>query len=815
MQNFTLFRIRVLVFALLLLPGFSFSQFQIKGKVFDDMNNEPLIAAIVAVLDGGQAISGSITGENGEFTLTAEIRDGLILRVTYAGYEDYEMKLNPGQPELNLDIRMNPAFMEAVVITAGRHEQKLEDVSISMEIIKPKSIDVQATNDIQDVLQQAPGVDLIDDQPSIRGSSGFAFGVGSRVMVMLDGLPLLSADAAFVQFDVIPTDNIAQVEIMKGASSVLYGSSALGGVINVITADAPKEPMTSIRAKQTLYDHSPYDSADWWWPHRPFTSSINVFHTRRIGNHDFTALVDLIKESGFRKNTDAEKGRVQLFTKFRPKGMPGLNFGANLTYRGDSSSNFLYWDSYQVGEQLNTVGDSSFMGGPFAGDSTLRRQYLSRTALDPFFKYTTAKGNTHNFRSRIFRTVNTNDTQQGSKNLLVYNDYQHSMRIWKDKVNWVVGGTFTFARSFSDSLYGGGECINGDSVVLDTSGKLFHYSINSAVYTQLDGKLTARLNVMIGARFDYFLIDGNEKEMSPIFRVGMNYNTWPGGNVRASFGQAFRSPSIAERFTTTTGGSLFVTANPCLEVEKGYSAEVAFRQGFKFGTIDRGGMGFADIAAFIMDYNNMIEFGAIGATGASIFDPGVPIFSTLNVADAQISGLEFTALWSSNLGDFRADLSGGFTYMEPRNLNPVPDSLQMDIRSGEDILGQMASWLGFLGDSNRIEDNPAFLKYRNRTMARASLTLGYGKFDLTANVQFKSEVKHIDEFLFIAIQGALEYANENGMSTTLLNLIAAYDIRENLKLSFHVNNLTNARWVMLPGIVGEQRRFTAQVKYVF
>lgn len=813
----------------LALPLFCLSQSTITGTV-STSTGDTLIGATVMVKSDTNIVNGAFTNESGQYSISiAEVKEGMKLVVSYVEYETFEQKLDASQKSQTIDVVLKPSIREAVVITAGRHEQKLADLTISMEVIKPKAIDIQATNEIQDVLQQAPGVDIIDDQPNIRGSSGFAFGLGSRVMVMMDGLPLLSADAAFAQFDVIPTDNVAQVEIMKGASSVLYGSSALGGVINVIMADAPKEPMTSVRAKHTIYDNTPYEGADWWWDHRPFKSSINIFHSRKVGNHDITGLIDLIKDTGFRKNTDSEEGRVQLFTKFRPKGISGLNFGANFTYRGDSSSNFLYWDSYPAGITPNSIGDSVFAGGPFTGDSTLRRQYLSRIAFDPYIKYTTPKGNTHHLRSRVLRTVNTNDTQQGARNLLWYNDYQHSMRIVQDKFNWVVGATFTYARSFSDSLFGGGQCLDNGSVEFDTNDVLRHFSYNGAAYTQIDGKILPWLNATLGGRFDFFLIDGVTFESSPVFRAGLNANSWPGGNFRASFGQAFRSPSIAERFTTTTGGGLVVTANPCLETEKGYSAEIGFRQGYKFGTRDRGAIGFIDVAGFMMDYDNMIEFGVNGVTTSEITDPGFgPLFSAINVADARITGIEFTALTSATLGDFRIDLTGGITYIQPRNLNPAPADSALDILN-QDQSEWFDEFLAWVGDSLtffgvlavppgvRYYDNPEFLKYRSRTMGRLSLTLGYKRLNLTANYQYKSRILAIDQFLYSpqAILGAKDYVLENGTETSLLNTIVAYDIIDGLKLSFHVNNVFNRRWVVLPGIVGQQRRYTFQVKYVF
>ena len=70
----------------------------------------------------------------------------------------------------------------------------------------------------------------------ILGVEGWSFGAGTRVLVLVDDMPLISGDAGQVQWKLIATENINQVEVIKGASSALYGSSALNGVINIRTA---------------------------------------------------------------------------------------------------------------------------------------------------------------------------------------------------------------------------------------------------------------------------------------------------------------------------------------------------------------------------------------------------------------------------------------------------------------------------------------------------------------------------------------------------------------------------------------------------
>ena len=117
--------------------------------------------------------------------------------------------------------------LDDVVISASKYEQKLGDVPVSMAVIKPALIENKATRDAQAIVEQVPGVQINENQVSIRGGSGWSYGAGSRVMVMVDGMPMLAGDANDIKWSAIPLENISQIEILKGASSVLYGLSLI------------------------------------------------------------------------------------------------------------------------------------------------------------------------------------------------------------------------------------------------------------------------------------------------------------------------------------------------------------------------------------------------------------------------------------------------------------------------------------------------------------------------------------------------------------------------------------------------------------
>ena len=122
-----------------------------------------------------------------------------------------------------------------------------------MAVLKPREIELQNTVSLDEILDKTSGFDILDGQPSIRGGSGFSYGAGSRVLVMLNGLPLIAGDAGDVKWDYLPLETLSQVEIIKGASSVLYGSSALNGVVNLRTLEPGLNPVTQARIFTGLY----------------------------------------------------------------------------------------------------------------------------------------------------------------------------------------------------------------------------------------------------------------------------------------------------------------------------------------------------------------------------------------------------------------------------------------------------------------------------------------------------------------------------------------------------------------------------------
>ena len=234
----------------------------ISGKIVDANDKSPLIG--VNILFGDN--QGSTSNIDGDYNISLPSGKHYI-SFQYLGYQNYNLEINIEPDQIhNQDIYLKSASQELdlVVVSAGKFEQKLEEVTVSMDVIKPTLIENKNTTDLEILMNQSPGVQVIDGQANIRGGSGWSYNTGSRVLVMIDDMPILSGDRGTVQWNMIPMENISQIEVIKGASSVLFGSSAMNGVINVRTSYPKGKPETKISLFSGQYDTPAREGLNWW-----------------------------------------------------------------------------------------------------------------------------------------------------------------------------------------------------------------------------------------------------------------------------------------------------------------------------------------------------------------------------------------------------------------------------------------------------------------------------------------------------------------------------------------------------------------------
>ncbi len=772
----------ILVFFLGLVNGLIAQETLFKGRVTDSISGEPIPGAAIKIKNGPGKVS-DING-NFEFSVPNGTRE---YSVSFVGYKTFSGSINFSGETLEMTFRMKESATElgVVVVSAGKFEQKLEEVTVSMEVLKPDLIENKNTNNLEHIMDQIPGVSMLEGQVNIRGGSGFSYGAGSRVILLVDDLPMLSADAGDVKWNFLPVENIAQVEVIKGASSALFGSSALNGVVNLRTAYPTEVPKTTVNISSGMYDDPRRKELQWWGTNNPTFSTANFFHSRQVGRLDLVLGSQLFSDEGYRELEKEQRFRFNTNLRYRFKKVPGLNAGVNFNVMRTTGGLMILWAG----------ADSAYK--PQGGDIQLYNN--TRFSADPFVTYFHEKKGKHSFRSRIFETDNRNSTDQSSLGRLIYGEYQFQTPEKNGRI-FTTGISGNCSEVISDSLYG------------------YHTSSNLAVYFQADKKYK-RWNFSFGIRGEYFKVDtaqtrfdinpGKDTLMLPVYpvaRAGVNYEAAQATFLRASFGQGYRFPSIAEKFIKTTVGGLVIYPNPELQPETGWSAEIGVRQGYHI----KKWKGYADLALFWTEYRNMMEFNLgyhfpPGTTQPTLVDYFTYFGAkSVNVGQTRIQGAELSLGGSGSLGKKSTlNILGGYTYIKPVNLNF--DSTYRTSFSDSSI---------------------NILKYRYEHMAKLDIQYDWKKLSVGISLRYNSFIRNIDrafvEPLFSDIlptwnsglyilPGLKEYREKNNKGELIVDHRISWELTKNARINFVTNNLFNVEYMGRPGDMQPPRNYSLQV----
>ena len=743
------------------------SKIKISGSVIDSLSSELLYGVNLLVDDS----IGVVTDLDGNFSLSVP-SNSKKLRVSYVGYGTKIILLEEGtSQQLNIVLKESLNELDVVVVSASRFKQKLEEVTVSVDVINARIIESKNCVTLTDVLKNAPGVQITDGQLNIRSGSGWSYGAGSRVLVMIDGMPLLSADQGEVLFNMVPLENVEQVEIIKGASSALYGSSALNGIVNVRSKMPGAKPETHISYFHGFWDAPKNPNIKWWGDSTRWKKGLNFTHLRKIGKLDLSISGSHFNDMGFVKEGVNEQTRFAINTRYN---FNKITLGLNANYMYRSNGQFVMWSS------------DSTAYTPLEGTTLVN--FGSRFYIDPsivfFGEYTK-----HTLRSRILSRNVYYDYEDSTliKSLLTYNEYQHQ---FKKNNTSISSGLVATTFSGETGSYG---------------GKL--EGVNYSIYSQLDQKL-GDFNISGGARYEIYDLD-TIRISRPVFRGGLNYELFEGLNFRTSFGQGFRFPTITEMFMQGDIGPINLYRNPNLQPESGWTSELGVKKAFTFSKWK----GYVDLVGFIMEYNNMMEF-TFGAWGDPATNQlGGLGFRSINVGKTRISGFEFTFNGEGSINE-----NWGFGVLSGFNLsNPVsvyPDSVFVYDRNN----------MGYTFNNTSSDTNGYFLKYRSRVSARMDVEFSYKKrISIGVSYQFNSKMNNVDGVFTSAVFNS-PIGYDLGINNSMEKYNRGYhliDFRVRVKLlksttlALMAENLFNEEYLIRPANFGSPRTFMAQLKVDF
>lgn len=587
----------------------------IRGVITDTLDN-PLQYVNVALI--GTAY-GDASDSEGKYEISNLTAGTYHIRFSAIGYINYDMRnlaISDNSRIINVVLKEEILESEEIVVTSGKYEQKKSELPVSAGLIKGSEFHKRNFSDMEDALRYVPGINMVDDQISIRGSSGYSRGTGSRVVLALDGLPFYTGDTGETIWEAIPVTELKRVEIIKGAASSLYGSSAIGGVINAISRNTSTSPRTTINGFSGYYDKPYYSEWDWSGKLRPF-NGLTVAHSNTFGRFGFNISLSRLESLSYKKNDYSRKYVGFLKSVYAFTSASSVTFIANtLNKQADS---FIYWkDSHNT-----LVPPDNNLGEKVDTD-----RYLFGLI------YKSVIG------TKVFFNINAS----------------YYLNDWKDN--------YTPMNKATSKLFRGEIQVNtslSQSMMLVTGLEGYNTNVSSTLfgnpgsqsygaYSLLDISFSFPLIISAGLRFDYSKLDSLKGSNAVSPKLGLNYKLSEKLIFRSSLGRGFRAPTLSEAFTNTSAGGIRIKPNPDLKPE----SNLTFEAGVNYEIIRQLNI---DFAVFQNEYYDMIEPG---------FDPTDNNVRFNNVLRARIQGFEAAAL--VRIIPDEMDINFGYTYLWARDL---------------------------------------------------------------------------------------------------------------------------------------------------
>ena len=610
---------------LLFLVAWAQAQGLITGRIVDHDSKEPLPGANIQVLS---TLRGGISDADGRFSIGSLSEGVYSLRFSMIGY--HTLVLNRITVEatkatpLNVALKPTAIEMDPMVVSAGKTKQSLDQTPVSLSVVTSMEIKQRNPTNIIEALETAPGVHFIGNQINIRGSTGYTFGAGNKVLLLLDGVPVYASDSGEFNWDMLPPLDIEQIEVLKGAGSTLWGASALGGVVNVLTKDPSPQAKVLYAFSVGKYDKPYYEEWQWTDPNRLHFTREDVSYSRRYRRLGLRLSAGRLMTTGYTQLGDAQK--YNLTGKFDYQFAKGIKWTGYAAYSLIGRGFFVQWkgpnDPYEVDpanlnnhaevHQLNTY-------------SKLVIPFSSRFSV--------------NARASFVRTLMGNQFGEGSGFNPAFGQGAEVQADWIPHSGHIITGGVQYQHDAGSTKYFGE-----------------HKGFFIGPYLQNEWKMRENLRMTTGFRYDRYQLIGGVKEdlFSP--RFGFNWQPWPTTSLRASLGSGFRAATIVERFLELTIMNFKIVANPELKAESSWAYDLGFRQYLNENWN-------VDVSLFDNEYWELIEAHMDLIRGQVQFR---------NIPRARISGVEATSNWSHSFTVknllIRPGLQASLTVMDHKEL---------------------------------------------------------------------------------------------------------------------------------------------------
>ena len=564
---------------------------RLRGVVVDVETGVPVEGAEVLVQSTPFRVT---TGADGSFEVALPDGREYMLVVLASGFRTVERNVDAasvaGEP---LRISMERLLFEVpgMTVTASRVAARPGEAPTSIAVISADELERRNVTNLKEALPFAQGVTFNAGHMDIRGSSGIARGVGSRVLMLLDGHRVLGGVGSDIDFGVLPLLDIERIEIVKGPHSTLWGTNAMGGVVNVITRAPPGGQRTVVRGYYGVFDTpGELDFSE----ERLNMDGIELQHSRRIGGNDLTLSVAREGSDGFRQNGAMGRWRLRVKTVFGPESATPWEVFAS--WKRQEAEEFFTWLSADRRLEVDPAAlgdykrDADLVVGLTAIPLLTSRLKLQ---IRPQLQHVRSQNHFHDNADFHRSTRYGTDAQ-----LSVFSGGRHALTVGGD------GAYTTVASNF----------LSPTPAVTDL-----------ALFAQDEIELSDRMRASVGVRLDSHRTSFVEDDLTLSPKIGLVYQPGERVSLRTSFSRGYRAPSVSEQFTSTTVFGFRVIPNLEIRGESAWAGEV----GATASPHDRI---WLDAGLFWSEYAGLIE---VGAAPNQYFT-----FQFQNVAEARVRGID-------------------------------------------------------------------------------------------------------------------------------------------------------------------------------
>ncbi len=527
-------------------------------KIIDKQTSEVCAFSNIVLYDSNNNyLKGTVTDING--LVEFDIKEKTKIVISSIGYQTLTDTISPGEIK-TIKLAIDYVGLEEVVVT-GQYEPKKADQSIyRIDVINSRTLTERGVTNLAEALSNETGIRLVVD-PSTGTSIEMQGMGGENVKYLIDGVPIVGRVNGDIDLSQINMENVDHIEIVQGPMSVVYGTSALAGVINIITKQNTK-------VSNILKAHSYIDNKN--------NYNLGLYGSIIRGKHSFTLLGnrDMFQGIDINLNVDTTKfpSGEDRYMEFKPKRV----FNADLEYafrneyfqlRVKSQFMNLLLKSYTNPTPMLIAYDADYYTSRSINSVTVSDKISSSLSYNIIGAYTYYGRTTDYISSDL---VSLDKVITGSSNTVFHNA--------------MTRGSFTYAKKESVLSYQFGWDINldtGEGDKIEEGAQMGDF----AAFLSLQYTPVKKLTIQPGLRFIYNTVYG-----APLIpSINLQWNIIESLSFRISYAKGFRAPSLKELYLDFKDSNHNLEGNKDLKAEKtnSYNASFTFKCGkdkqlFKF-----------------------------------------------------------------------------------------------------------------------------------------------------------------------------------------------------------------------------------------